>query len=268
MEDVIQEVKGLAQNGYREVVLSGIHLSSYGMERENDFSGSRLLQLIQAVWKSGVMERIRLGSLEPRIITEEFVQGLKDCAGLCPHFHLSLQSGCDMVLKRMNRKYSAREYYEKVCLLRKHFDAPAITTDVIVGFPGETEDEFEETVGFLRQVGFYEMHIFKYSQRKGTPAAAMEGQIPESIKTNRSSRLLSLGREMSGIFREHYLHKKTEVLFEEEKIINGVRYQVGHTKEYIRGAVKTDEQLTGRILTGQLTDFLEPDILLFCPQIH
>ncbi len=268
IEDVIQEVKGLAENGYREVVLSGIHLSSYGMERGSDFSGSRLLQLIQALGQSGVMERIRLGSLEPRIITEEFVQGLKDCAGLCPHFHLSLQSGCDAVLKRMNRKYSAREYYEKVCLLRKYFDAPAITTDVIAGFPGETEEEFEETVQFLRQVGFYEMHIFKYSQRKGTPAAIMEGQIPENIKAHRSGRLLALGQEMSGIFRESYLHKKTEVLFEEEKIINGVSYQVGHTKEYIRGAVKTEERLTGRIIAGRLTDFLEPDILLFCPQIH
>ncbi len=268
MEEILEEVRGLAENGYREVVLTGIHLSSYGMTGGNDFSQSRLKMLIQAVQQVSGIERIRLGSLEPRIITEEFAKGLAGCSKICPHFHLSLQSGCDTVLKRMNRKYSAEEYYEKVCILRKYFENPAITTDVIVGFPGETEAEFEETKRFLQKVGFYEMHIFKYSKRKGTPAAVMEGQVPETIKASRSNELLLLDGEMSGRYREEFLHKETEVLFEEEKVIGGRRCQIGHTKEYLRAAFETEENLSGQILTGELIGFLEPDILLFKPQMH
>lgn len=268
MEEILEEVRGLAENGYREVVLTGIHLSSYGMTGGNDFSQSRLKMLIQAVQQVSGIERIRLGSLEPRIITEEFAKGLAGCSKICPHFHLSLQSGCDTVLKRMNRKYSAEEYYEKVCILRKYFENPAITTDVIVGFPGETEAEFEETKRFLQKVGFYEMHIFKYSKRKGTPAAVMEGQVPETIKASRSNELLLLDGEMSGRYREGFLHKETEVLFEEEKVIGGRRCQIGHTKEYLRAAFETEENLSGQILTGELIGFLEADILLFKPQMH
>lgn len=263
MEEVVDEIKGLAENGYKEVVLTGIHLSSYGMTGGNDFSTSRLLSLIQTVAQIPGIERVRLGSLEPRIITEEFARGLSQCAGICPHFHLSLQSGCDSVLERMNRKYSAEQYYEKVCILREHFKEPAITTDVIVGFPKETEEEFEKTRLFLQKVGFYEMHVFKYSRRKGTPAAAMDGQIPEDIKSLRSSVLLELDQEMSRRYREMHIHKDAEVLFEEEKIIKGKRYQTGHTKEYIRAAFETGENLSGQIQRGRLTDFLEPDILLF-----
>lgn len=266
MEEVLDEVRGLARRGYREVVLTGIHLSSYGMEAGSDFSRSGLLGLIQAVNRVPGIERIRLGSLEPRIITEEFVRELKGCASLCPHFHLSLQSGCDTVLKRMNRKYSVEEYYEKVCILRKYFDNPAVTTDVIVGFPGETEEEFDRTKEFLEKVQFYEMHIFKYSKRKGTPAAEMEGQIPEAVKSLRSSALQEIESEMSRNFRQKYLHKRSEVLFEEEKQIGGRKYQTGHTKEYIRAAYETDKNLSGQILSGALKGFLEPDILLFEPQ--
>ncbi len=261
--EVIEEIEGLVQRGYREVVLTGIHLSSYGMTGGNDFSQSRLLDLIWKVQEISGIERIRLGSLEPRIITEKFAEGLSQCTKLCPHFHLSLQSGADTVLKRMNRKYSAEEYYEKVCILRRYFREPAITTDVIVGFPGETQEEFEQTKAFLQRVGFYEMHIFKYSQRKGTPAAQMEGQISEKIKNLRSSQLLELEGEMSREYRKKYLHKNVQVLFEEEKQNGGKSYQVGYTGEYIRAAFETEEKLSGCMRRGELTGFLEPDILLF-----
>lgn len=254
-KDVLDEIVGLAKNGYREVVITGIHLSSYGMTQGNDFADSRLLDLIQKIDKVEGIERIRLGSLEPRIITREFAKGLAQCGKVCPHFHLSLQSGSDTVLKRMNRKYSAEEYYEKVCMLREFFDNPAITTDVIVGFPGETNEEYAETKEFLTKVGFYEMHIFKYSKRKGTPAATMEGQVDESIKSTRSNELISLGETLSAKYREEYLHKNVEVLFEEEKEIDGRKYQIGHTKEYIRVALETEDDLSGKIHTGKLIEF-------------
>ncbi len=265
MEEVAEEIEGLAENGYKEVVLTGIHLSSYGMSGGNDFSKSGLLSLIQRVEQIPGIQRIRLGSLEPRIITKEFARGLSQCAAICPHFHLSLQSGCDTVLERMNRKYSAEQYYEKVCILREYFDQPAITTDVIVGFPKETEEEFDITCQFLQKVGFYEMHIFKYSRRKGTPAAAMDGQLSEAVKAQRSNVLLELDQNMSRKYREMHLHKDVRILFEEEKIIKGKRYQTGHTKEYIRAAFETGENLSGQITKGSLTGFLEPDILLFRP---
>ena len=267
MEAVLEEIEGVAQTGYKEVVLTGIHLSSYGLTEENkstnNFSQSKLLQLIQAVQQVKGIERIRLGSLEPRIITEEFAKGLSECSKLCPHFHLSLQSGCDTVLKRMNRKYSAEEYYEKVCILRKYFSFPAITTDVIVGFPGETEEEFEITKQFLTKVNFYEMHIFKYSKRQGTPAAVMPGQITEAVKAHRSNVLSELEAEQSHHFREAYLHRETEVLFEEEKEIDGKSFQIGHTREYIRVAVQTTENLSGKVCVGRPIGFLKADILLF-----
>lgn len=268
IEEVVEEVRGLADNGYREVVLTGIHLSSYGMTGGTDFSKSKLLDLIRAVNSVEGIDRIRLGSLEPRIITEEFTKGLSECEKLCPHFHLSLQSGSKEVLKRMNRKYTPEEYYEKVCILRKYFDNPAITTDVIVGFPQETEEEFAETERFLEKIGFYEMHIFKYSKRQGTPAAVMEGQVPEEIKALRSNRLLELEERMSAEYRKAHLHKETAVLFEEEKMINGKKYQIGHTKEYIKAAFETGENVSGRIIKGMLKDFAGADILLFTDQIH
>ncbi|NBJ91112.1 tRNA (N(6)-L-threonylcarbamoyladenosine(37)-C(2))-methylthiotransferase MtaB [Parablautia muri] len=268
IEDILDEVRRLSRNGYKEVVLTGIHLSSYGMKSGNDFTMSKLLWLIQCLQQEEGIERIRLGSLEPRIITEEFVKGLFECSKICPHFHLSLQSGCDEVLERMNRKYSTKEYYEKVCILRKYFDEPAITTDVIVGFPGEAWEDFEKTKEFLQKVGFYEMHIFKYSKRKGTPAAVMDKQISEGEKALRSNTLLELEKKMSQAYRKMYLHKQAEVLFEEERRINGRNYQIGHTREYIRAAYETEENLSGQIRKGMLTDFLMSDILLFQPQIH
>ena len=261
--EVLYEIRGLAENGYREVVITGIHLSSYGMTQGNDFTHSKLLDLIQKINKVEGIERIRLGSLEPRIISKEFAEGIAQCSKLCPHFHLSLQSGSDTVLKRMNRKYSAEEYYEKVCILREFFDKPAITTDVIVGFPGEDEDEFKETKEFLAKVGFYEMHIFKYSKRKGTPAATMEGQVDESIKSIRSNELIVLGNTMSEKYRKEYLHRNVEILFEEERQIDGKKYQVGHTKEYIRAAFETEENCSGNIHMGKLTEFIKTDILRF-----
>ncbi len=265
MAEVLKEINSLVENGYREVVLTGIHLSSYGVEKGNDFTSGKLLQLIQEVQKIQGIDRIRLGSLEPRIISEEFVKGIAKCSRLCPHFHLSLQSGCDSVLKRMNRKYLTEEYYEKVCILRKYFDHPAITTDVIVGFPGETEEEFEATKEFLQKTGFYDMHIFKYSRRKGTPAAVMEDQIPEDIKALRSNELLQLEKEMSGKYREAFLHKTVEVLFEDKKVVNGKNCQIGYTKEYIRAAFETDENLSGQVISGKLTQLADSDILLFTP---
>ncbi len=262
MEEILKEVRELTANGYQEIVLTGIHLSSYGMEKGNDFTKSRLGELIRAVNAVEGVRRIRLGSLEPRIITEEFAKELSQCEKLCPHFHLSLQSGCDSVLQRMNRKYTTGEYYEKVEILRKFFDKPAITTDVIVGFPQETEEEFMQTVEFLKKIRFYETHIFKYSKRKGTPAAIMQGQIPEEVKSVRSDRLSELHTQNSHAFRKSYIGKQVEYLLEEEMVIDGVRYQTGYTREYIRIALKTKEDLSGTIQKGVIREFLKPDILL------
>ena len=195
VEDVIREVRALAENGYREVVLTGIHLSSYGI----DFDGERhLLELIRAVHEVEGIRRIRLGSLEPGIITEEFAEALAALPKMCPHFHLSLQSGCDATLKRMNRRYTSGEYYEKCRILRKYFDRPALTTDVIVGFPGETEEEFRQSMEFVDKVDFYETHIFKYSRREGTKAAVMENQVSEQVKAQRSALMISLGEKRGG----------------------------------------------------------------------
>ncbi|MBD5500200.1 MAG: tRNA (N(6)-L-threonylcarbamoyladenosine(37)-C(2))-methylthiotransferase MtaB [Lachnospiraceae bacterium] len=270
-EEILKEVMNLAQHGYREVVLTGIHISSYGLDFDgiNNISGGegfpheRLLTLIKKIHEIEGVERIRLGSLEPRIVTENFAKELSVLPKFCPHFHISLQSGCNTVLKRMNRRYTAEEYYEKVCILREFFKDPAITTDIIVGFPGETEEEFEITRNFLKKVCFYEMHIFKYSKRKGTIAAAMKNQIREDIKAERSDILIRLEQEMSHEFRKKHLHTEMAVLFEEQKEIGGRQYQIGHTMEYIKAAALSGENLSGRILKGSCSGFLQPDILLF-----
>ena len=246
-ENVIAEVERLAANGFKEVVLTGIHLSSYGVDFEE---ATGLLELIQAVNAVKGIERIRLGSLEPKIVTEHFASELSKLDKICPHFHLSLQSGCDATLKRMNRKYTTKEY-EKGCeLLRKYFVHPAITTDVIVGFPGETEEEFEQTKAYLEHIHFYEMHIFKYSKRKGTRAAVMPDQIDEQIKAARSEKLIALGHDMSKEFRKFYIGKNEEVLFEEKAVIGDKEYFVGYTKEYVKVAKKTDENLENQIVSG------------------
>lgn len=259
-ENVIAEVERLAANGFKEVVLTGIHLSSYGVDFEE---ATGLLELIQAVNAVKGIERIRLGSLEPKIVTEHFVSELSKLDKICPHFHLSLQSGCDATLKRMNRKYTTKEYERGCELLRKYFVHPAITTDVIVGFPGETEEEFEQTKAYLEHIHFYEMHIFKYSKRKGTRAAVMPDQIDEQIKAARSEKLIALGHDMSKEFRKFYIGKNEEVLFEEKAVIGDKEYFVGYTKEYVKVAKKTDENLENQIVSGRISGMLTDEILLF-----
>ncbi len=259
-ENVIAEVERLAANGFKEVVLTGIHLSSYGVDFEE---ATGLLELIQAVNAVKGIERIRLGSLEPKIVTEYFASELSKLDKICPHFHLSLQSGCDATLKRMNRKYTTKEYERGCELLRKYFVHPAITTDVIVGFPGETEDEFEQTKAYLEHIHFYEMHIFKYSKRKGTRAAVMPDQIDEQIKAARSEKLIALGHDMSKEFRKFYIGKNEEVLFEEKAVIGDKEYFVGYTKEYVKVAKETDENLENQIVSGRISGMLTDEILLF-----
>lgn len=259
-ENVIAEVERLAANGFKEVVLTGIHLSSYGVDFEE---ATGLLELIQAVNAVKGIERIRLGSLEPKIVTEHFASELSRLDKICPHFHLSLQSGCDATLKRMNRKYTTKEYERGCELLRKYFVHPAITTDVIVGFPGETEEEFEQTKAYLEHIHFYEMHIFKYSKRKGTRAAVMPDQIDEQVKAARSEKLIALGHDMSKEFRKFYIGKNEEVLFEEKAVIGDKEYFVGYTKEYVKVAKKTDENLENQIVSGRISGMLTDEILLF-----
>lgn len=259
-ENVIAEVERLAANGFKEVVLTGIHLSSYGVDFKE---ATGLLELIQAVNAVKGIERIRLGSLEPKIVTEHFASELSKLDKICPHFHLSLQSGCDATLKRMNRKYTTKEYERGCELLRKYFVHPAITTDVIVGFPGETEEEFEQTKAYLKHIHFYEMHIFKYSKRKGTRAAVMPDQIDEQIKAARSEKLIALGHDMSKEFRKFYIGKNEEVLFEEKAVIGDKEYFVGYTKEYVKVAKKTDENLENQMVSGRISGMLTDEILLF-----
>ena len=261
-EDVEAEVRRLASEGYREAVLTGIHLSSYGMDFQD---GTDLLSLIRRIHGIDGIERIRFGSLEPRIITEEFASALAGMEKICPHFHLSLQSGCDETLKRMNRHYTCEEYLERCQILRDCFSNPAITTDVIVGFPGETEEEFEQTQEFLKTVHFYEMHVFKYSRRAGTRADRMPDQIPEPVKTKRSAALLKLEAEMSKEYRASFFGKQAELLLEEPAVIGGQTYMIGHTKEYVKGAVPIKEGeaagLKNTFYTGTLKNFLTDEII-------
>ena len=227
-EEVVEEVKTLAGNGCKEVVLTGIHLSSYGIDH-----GSTLQELILAVHEVAGVERIRLGSLEPGIITDTFIDRIVDNKKVCPHFHLSLQSGCNTVLKRMNRKYTCEEYFEKCEMLRKAFDRPALTTDVIVGFPGETDEEFQETVDYLTKLNLYEMHIFKFSPRQGTVAAGMRDQIGPEIKNQRSDVLLALSEKNKHAYEASFRGETLEVLIEEKVRRNGKDGYRGHTERYI-----------------------------------
>lgn len=251
--DVIREVKELAANGYQEVVLTGIHLSSYGV----DLEGEDLLSLILAVNEIEGIKRIRLGSLEPRIITEEFAQTISKLEKMCPHFHLSLQSGCNATLQRMNRRYTAQEYYEKCQLLRKYFENPALTTDVIVGFPGETEEEFQKSKAFIDKVDFYETHIFKYSKRAGTKAAVMDNQVPEQVKTVRRNELLALDKEKRRKYEKKLIGESVEVLMEESVQADGKTYQVGHTKEYVKIRLESDRNMQNQFVNVQIQDELQ-----------
>ncbi len=307
-EDIIKEVKGLVAAGYQEIVVTGIHLSSYGLDfiskdsgdylcvgtsraelpasgfedihereklaesvsqhwqgvdiRTQAYQKGYLLDILEKINEIEGLKRIRIGSLEPRIITEKFVKKLKSLDKLCPHFHLSLQSGCNETLKRMNRHYSAEEFKEKVEILRDAFENPAITTDVIVGFPGETEEEFKATYQFLEDISFYEMHVFKYSKRQGTVAAARKDQVDDRIKTERSNLLLTMEQKQSAAYRESYLGNKVEALMEEEKEIQGKKYQVGYTKTYVKVAVTADEDLSNRLIEGTAVELLGKEYLL------
>ena len=257
-EDVEKEVRDLAEKGYQEIVLTGIHLSSYGTDFKEEHQD--LLELTKRLHQISGVKRIRFGSLEPRLITEEFARELSAMEKICPHFHLSLQSGCDATLKRMNRHYTCEDYLYRCGILRKYFEDPAITTDVIVGFPGETDEEFAETKEFLEKVHFYEMHVFKYSRRAGTRADRMPDQVPEPVKTKRSAELLALEKEMSKAYRASFLGRETEVLLEEPVEIGGVRYMVGHTKEYVKAAVP---EAGGKncFVRGVLKEFLTDEII-------
>ncbi len=260
-EEVAEEVKTLVALGYEEIVLTGIHLSSYGMDfPEND--SETLLGLMMRLDEIKGLKRMRLGSLEPRIITEDFVKALAQLRTICPHFHLSLQSGSDEVLRRMNRRYTKEEYKKGCQLLRKQFENPAITTDVIVGFPGETQKEFEETVQFVEDIQFYEMHVFKYSKREGTRAAKMEGQIEEAVKSSRSEVLLTIGAGMSEQYRRSFLGKAREVLLEEKMVIDGTEYLTGYTREYVKAAVLQNAEKKGSTVKGILKRMLTAEIVM------
>lgn len=257
-EEIMEEIKGLVDKGYREVVLTGIHLSSYGL----DLDGITLLDLMVKIDKIQGLERLRLGSLEPRIVTEEFTRTLAGLRTICPHFHLSLQSGCDATLKRMNRRYTTEEYEKGCQILRKYFYRPAITTDVIVGFPQETEEEFAQTIEFLKRIHFYEMHVFKYSRRAGTRAADMPGQLTENQKGQRSDVLLKLDQEMSLEYRKSFLGEEKEVLMEEKIVIDGTEYLVGHTREYVKAAIPWEEGKKGAMITGTMASMLNDEVFL------
>lgn len=275
MEDILQEVRNLTANGYKEIVLTGIHISSYGLDFEHTadeqedygpFKNSALIDLIEALSGIEGLERIRLGSLEPRIITENFVRRLCKVPQICPHFHLSLQSGCDETLKRMNRHYTTALYLEKCGILRQYFDRPALTTDVIVGFPGETEEEFAQTERFLETVHFSDMHIFKYSKRLGTKAADMPNQIDPQIQSVRSEKLIALGERMKDDFLEACKDQEQIVLIEEETEIDGTKYMTGHSKNYIRCAFEMDGLVPNMVIKGTINSKLNEEFV-FCKRI-
>lgn len=260
-EDIEHEVRGIAEAGYKEIVLTGIHLSSYGVDFKDE-QQENLLTLIKRLDQIPGIERLRLGSLEPRIVTRKFAKELARLRTICPHFHLSLQSGCDATLKRMNRRYNAAEYQACCEILREEFDNPAITTDVIVGFPGETEEEFAETERFLKAIHFYEMHIFKYSRRAGTRAADMPDQVPEGTKSVRSDILLALEKQQSLEYRGRFLGTEEEILLEEPIEIDGTKYMMGHTRQYVKGAVPYEEGLKNKTVKGIFTKALNEEVLL------
>ncbi len=264
LSDILTEVQALTKAGYREIVLTGIHISSYGIDFEDRaYDGSsRLTELVEALHEVPGIQRIRLSSLEPRVVTKETARRLAALPKVCPHFHLSLQSGCDTTLRRMNRHYTTGEYYTSVEYLRSAFERPAITTDVIVGFPGETEAEFRQTKEFLEKVGFYEMHIFKYSRRGGTSAADMPGQVSEQIKRQRSNELLAMEKEQSKSFRRAYIDREAEVLLEETVEVGGELWRVGHTKDYVKVAVRADEAPSANtVVRVKVRGFLTDEVM-------
>lgn len=261
MEEILMEIDTLSKKGFKEFVLTGIHVSSYGITNPNDLSENKLADLLERIQELPEVKRIRLSSLEPRVVTREFAERISKLSKLCPHFHLSLQSGSAGTLKRMNRHYTPEQYMEGVKLLREYFDDPAITTDVIVGFPGETEEEFEESYRFAETVGFYEMHIFKYSKRKGTVAEKLPNQVKDGDKDLRSDRMLELSDRLSKEYRQRHLNKSVAVLFEESKAIDGKTYMIGLTPEYIKVAKETKEDLENEISTETIKGFISEGLM-------
>lgn len=269
-DDILAEITNLVKQGYKEFVINGIHLSSYGADEQNkDFvrlAGKPLLHVLEKINAIDGVERIRLGSLEPRVITEEFVSKLVQLEKICPHFHLSLQSGCDETLKRMNRKYSTKEFLDGCIILRKYYENPAITTDVIVGFPMETEEEFQQTYQFLERIAFSQMHIFKYSVRKGTRAEKMTPQVGENIKTERSNKLLQLNHRLQKKYEETFLSKEEKVLFEEVTTIEDKEYVIGHNERYLKIAVPATEKeaddFINTIQKVKIENILDTNVLL------
>ncbi|MCR5082774.1 MAG: tRNA (N(6)-L-threonylcarbamoyladenosine(37)-C(2))-methylthiotransferase MtaB [Parasporobacterium sp.] len=280
ISEIQKEVTGLADKGYKEIVINGINLSSYGLDlisgadssnshmstKKQDSNKNKsdvtLIELLEKLNEIDGIERIRMSSLEPRVISFDFVERLKKLEKICHHFHLSMQSGCDETLKRMNRHYTSDEYFEACLRLRKAFDDAAITTDVIVGFPGETEEEFEKSYDFCQKVGFADLHVFKYSKRKGTKAADMPNQLTEKQKHERSEKLIKLGKEMSEAFRNKFLGEEAEVLFEEKCLLSGEEYYIGHTRQYLKVCAKSDENLVGKNMKVLIDKPLESEILL------
>ena len=261
IESVLKEVRALAEKGYKEVVLTGIHLSSYGVDFPEE-KKETLLSLIRAVHEIEGIRRIRLGSLEPGIVTREFAEGIAALPKVCPHFHLSLQSGCDETLERMNRRYRSGEFRERCELLREVYGNPALTTDVIVGFPQESEEEFRKSYDFVDSIRFYETHIFKYSRRQGTKAAAMDGQLTEAEKSFRSEKMIELHHRHAGDYEKSMLGKNLEVLIEEEYTKDGRTWYLGHSREYIKTAVpKSEAYGVNDIVIVKAEGFLEEHIM-------
>ncbi len=256
MDNIKNEMKRLAEDGFREIVLTGINLGFY-RDGENT-----LIDVIEMADKIDGIERIRLGSIDPEVVTEEFAARLGKVKKICPHFHLSLQSGCDSVLKAMNRHYTTEEYLEKCGMLREVFENPALTTDIIVGFPGESEEDFQTTLEFVKKVGFAQIHVFKYSKRAGTVAAKMPNQVDEKEKTKRSEKLIQAGLELTRQYRQGFIGKREEILFEENKIVDGKEYSVGHTKNYIEAAVENMGDISGKVLEAEIKGFLNNEIML------
>ncbi len=261
IESVLKEVHSLAKKGYKEVVLTGIHLSSYGVDFPEE-KKETLLSLIRAVHEIEGIQRIRLGSLEPGIVTREFAEGIAALPKVCPHFHLSLQSGCDETLERMNRRYRSGEYRERCELLREVYENPALTTDVIVGFPQESEEEFQKSYDFVDGIHFYETHIFKYSRRQGTKAAAMDGQLTEAEKARRSEKMIEMHHRHAKDYERSMLGKELEVLIEEEYTKDGQIWYLGHSREYIKTAVpKSENYGVNDIIRVKAERFLEEHIM-------
>ncbi len=261
-KEILDEIGELVKKGYKEIVLTGIHISSYGTDFKQIDMNMPLAELIKNIGLIHGVERIRLGSLEPRIITDELLGVISQVKQFCPHFHLSLQSGSDTVLQRMNRKYTTEEYYQRVLLIKNYFELPSFTTDIIVGFPGETKEEFDETLSFVKKIGFSQIHVFKYSKRAGTKAAEMKEQVADHIKSKRSNELIELTKILSKEYKANFLGKIEKVLFEEEIILEGVKYQIGHNERYLKIALPYETDLSNQLLKVKICNNLTEDITL------